>query len=308
MAVKPHFDIIVPGNYFCDIIFTGLPSFPALGKEIYTRDVAVVPGGVMNTVIALRRLEVNTGWIGALGSDFFSHFIRHEAAGEGLDTSLLLYHEGVQRRVTVSLSFPNDRAFVTYVDPAPDIIDLSLEAMERATFRHLHFTGLVVDEQLPDLIKACHARDIEVSMDCQYREETLETPLLREILGLIDLFMPNATEAQRLAGTDNLGQAIEILSAIMPFIVVKDGANGAIAWYHGERYHEPALPGLAVVDTTGAGDVFNAGFLAAHLQGRDLSECLRWGNYCGGMSTLGPGGAHAPTLAQVQAWLAEQVR
>jgi sugar/nucleoside kinase (ribokinase family) len=307
MAVKPHYDILIPGNYFCDIIFTGIPSFPALGKEIYTQDVAVVPGGVMNSVIGLRRLGVNVGWIGNIGNDFFSHFAWEEAVAEGVDTTLLTRHPEQQlRRVTVSLSYPNDRAFITYVDPVPEVVDMALEALDQATFSHLHFSGLVVDERLPGLIQTCHSRGIQVSMDCQYREETVAMPLLREILSSIDLFMPNATEAQRITGTETLGQAFDVLTEIVQHIVVKDGANGAIALWEGQRYHEPGLS-LAVIDTTGAGDVFNAGFLAAHLQGHHVRECLRWGNFCGGMSTLGRGGAtNAPTLAQLQSWLAEQ--
>ncbi len=307
MAVtKPHYDILIPGNYFCDIIFTGIPSFPALGTEIYTQDVTVTPGGVMNSVIGMRRLGVNVGWIGNLGSDFFSQFAWEQAVAEGIDTSLLRRHDHAQRRVTVSLSYPNDRAFITYVDPVRDVTDMAFDALERATFSHLHFTGLSVDARMPGLIETCHRHGIQVSMDCQYREETLETPLVHEILSSLDLFLPNATEAQRVAGTETLGQALDVLSGIVQHIVVKDGANGAIAWWEGARYHEPGLT-LRVVDTTGAGDVFNAGFLAGYLQGQTVQECLRWGNYCGGMSTLGPGGAsHAPTLAQLQAWLAEQ--
>jgi sugar/nucleoside kinase (ribokinase family) len=306
---KPHYDVIIPGDYFCDIIFTGLPGFPALGQEIFSQDVAIVPGGTMNVVVALRRLGVNVGWLGVLGNDFFSHFALDQAQAEGLDLSLLLRLNSRQRRVTVSLSYPGDRAFVSTVDESPGDTDRVLDALERVTCRHLHFGGLTVDERIPGLIQTCHAQGIDVSMDCQCQQNTLESPLVREILSQVDLFMPNAIETQRLTKTDNLEQALDVLVGVVRYVVVKNGAQGAVAWRDGRYYHVPALELPSIVDTTGAGDVFNAGFLAAHLRGLDVEQCLRWGNFCGGMSTQGWGGTQtAPTLAQLQDWLAAQAR
>jgi sugar/nucleoside kinase (ribokinase family) len=301
--------VIIPGDYFCDIIFTGLPGFPALGQEIFSRDVAIVPGGTMNVVVALRRLGVNVGWLGTVGDDFFSRFALDQARAEGLDLSLLLRLNSKQRRVTVSLSYPGDRAFVSYVDESPGDVDRVLDALERVTCKHLHFAGLTVDGRIPGLIQTCHAQGIGVSMDCQCQQNTLDSPLVREILSQVDLFMPNAIETQRLTKTDSLEQALDILTGIARYVVVKNGAQGAIAWRDGVYYHAPALPLSSIVDTTGAGDVFNAGFLAAHLRGLDVQQCLRWGNFCGGMSTQGWGGTQtAPTLAQLQDWLAAQAR
>jgi sugar/nucleoside kinase (ribokinase family) len=306
---KPHYDVIIPGDYFCDIIFTGLPGFPALGQEIYSRDVAIVPGGILNSVIALRRLGVNVGWIGTVGDDFFSRFALDQAQAEGVDVSLLLRRDTRQRRVTVSLSYPDDRAFVSYVDESPDDTDLVLDALERVTCQHLHFGGLTVDERMPGLIRTCHAQGITVSMDCQCQKNTLDSPLVREVLSQLDLFMPNAVETRLLTKTDTLEQALDVLTGVARYVVVKNGAQGAVARRDGVVYHVPALPLPAIVDTTGAGDVFNAGFLAAYLRGLGVEECLRWGNYCGGMSTQGWGGIQtAPTLAQLQDWLAARSR
>jgi sugar/nucleoside kinase (ribokinase family) len=57
------YDILMAGNYFCDLIFSGLPAFPTLGTEVYTQNLTVVPGGILNTLVALRRLGMNVGWI-----------------------------------------------------------------------------------------------------------------------------------------------------------------------------------------------------------------------------------------------------
>lgn len=209
--------------------------------------------------------------------------------------------------MTVAISYPKDRAFVTYVDHAPNAIELLIESMDKLTFKHLHFTGLPLDPRTPEVLQQVRARGISVSMDCQHRPVTLAVSPVREILSQVDIFMPNASEARRLTERDSLDDAVERLREIVPFVVVKDGANGATAWRGYQRLHAPALR-VEPLDTTGAGDVFNAGFLAAYFDNKDLMTCLRWGNVCGGMSTQGYGGtATAPTREQVEARLSMEV-
>ena len=303
MALKPY-DVLVPGHYFCDVVFTGLPAFPAPGTEIYCDDVNVVPGGVLNTVVAFKRLGVKVGWLGALGEDFFSRFIQEWAEQEGLDLSLVTQQARPLRRLTVSLSLSNDRAFVTYADTPPGVIELTRQHLADTRCRHLHFSGLVVDERMPALLRECRACGIEVSMDCQHREQTLAQPLVREIISLLDLFLPNAVEAQRLTGTNSSDEAAALLAEFVPLLVIKEGAQGARCWWQGRCYHAPALPGDPV-DTTGAGDVFNAAFIAAHLDGADPEVCLRQGTVAGSLSTQGIGGcSNAPDCVALQAALA----
>jgi hypothetical protein len=298
-----HYDVLIPGNYFCDIIFTGLPTFPALGTEIYTDGLTVVPGGVLNTVIALQRLGLQVGWCGFLGNDFFSQFISTFIHAEGVDTTLIDYQNAPLRRVTVALSYPEDRAFVTHVDPPPDVIGRLLAEYSRFSFQHLHLNRLYVDERLPEFLRELRERGITISMDCQHRHETLDSPLVKTMLALVDMFMPNAIEAQRLTQTDSVEKAAAILKDLVPLLVIKDGGNGAYAWHRGEKWHIPAME-LTPLDTTGAGDVFNAGFLSAWLKKLPINDCLLWGNICGGLSTQGYGGCSAaPSRTQVETLL-----
>jgi sugar/nucleoside kinase (ribokinase family) len=298
------YDVLIPGNYFCDVIFTDIGQFPALGTEIYTGGLTVTTGGVMNTVIALRRLGVNVGWVGQVGDDFFSQFVMAEAQREGLDTSLIQRVPRPLQRLTVALSYPQDRAFVTYVDPAPTSVEMLAAAAESAQFRHAHFTGLQLDPQTPALLRRLRARGISISMDCQHRPVSVDEPLVQEVLGLVDIFMPNRAEAALLTGEDDLHAAARRFLALVPTLVIKDGGGGAYGWHNGQHLHAGAIA-VDVRDTTGAGDVFNAGFLAARLAGHDFETCLRWGNVCGGLSTQGYGGTQtAPTLAELQARLA----
>lgn len=302
--VTRHCEILIPGYYYCDLIFTGIPGFPALGTEIYTENLAVVPGGCLNSITALRRLGVNVGWLSELGTDPFSHIIDEWVEREGISRDWLARRDAPFQRVTVALSYPHDRAFVTYYDKAPSLLDRVRQTVEAGECEHLHLTSLLVDPRGPGLLRACRARGIRVTMDCQHRDDTLADPLVRETLSLLDVFMPNATEALRLTGAPDVDTAARALLEYVPFLVIKDGERGAQAWRGGEHWQVDALR-MAVVDTTGAGDVFNAGFLTAYRSGYDVPTCLQWGNICGGLSTTGYGGTSAaPTRAVVEQYLA----
>ncbi len=297
------YDVLVPGHYFCDVVFTGLPAFPALGKEIYCQDLNVVPGGMLNTVIAMKRLGVRVGWAGTLGNDFFSQYIREQVEREDLDLSLVSSVDRPLRRVTVCLPFASERAFVTYADPVPDIVALARRHLQETRFRHLHFSGLLVDRRMPALLDECRARGIEVSMDCQHREETLAQTLVRDIISRLDIFMPNAMEARRLSAEVELTQAADCLAELVPLLVIKDGAQGAHCRHEGMHYHAAALS-CDPVDTTGAGDVFNAAFIAARLAGAGPETCLQHGTAAGSLSTLGTGGCStAPDMSELLAAL-----
>jgi sugar/nucleoside kinase (ribokinase family) len=123
------------------------------------------------------------------------------------------------------------------------------------------------------------------------------------------MFMPNTLEALKLTQTRSLDDAVAALSQICNHLVVKRGADGALACLNGQILHSRAMVlEKPVVDTTGAGDVFNGGYLAAYLEGKPVDECLRWGNFCGGQSVQGMGGSNAaPRRVQLDAWLARQV-
>lgn len=303
--MKPHYDILIPDYYCCDMIFPNMPHMPMLGSELFLNQLSVVPGGGLNTVIALRRLGVNLGFVSELGNDFFSLFIRDRLRTEGVDLNLIDMHDQPFQRVTVALSFPHDRAFVTYYEaPKTDHLGLAWRALDQADFHHLHFNVLILDPEVLELLAECKRRGIFVSMECQHHELTLDTPIIRQVLSQVDLFMPNCHESELLTETHSPEEALEIFATFIAFTVIKCGKNGAIAARGGERYRSAALADVTPVDTTGAGDVFNAGFLAAHIRGLPIQTCLEWGNFCGGMSTQGIGGTTAaPTLAELEAWL-----
>jgi sugar/nucleoside kinase (ribokinase family) len=299
-----RYDVLLVGDYWYDLIFTDLPRMPELGHELYAGGFDNVPGGPFINAVALHRLGLRVGWAADFGNDPFSQLALEAARREGLDEALFRHHPRPYRRVTAAASFPSDRAFLSYSDPGPRF-SAPLKALARVSARVVMVPGLLYGPLFDSTRPVVVSRGMKIAMDCHLTDPQtrLAEPALRRALQHVDVFMPNATEARCLTGRSTTLEALQTLGEICPLVVVKDGGHGAYALHDGQVEHAPALP-VRVVDTTGAGDCFGAGFLRAWLDDRPLAECLRWGNICGGLSTTARGGATAaPTLAEVQAWL-----
>jgi len=298
------FDVLVVGDYCLDLIFTGLPRFPELGFEVVGTGFAMTPGGAYNSVAALHRLGLNVGWAADFGDDDFSRFMLEHAEHEGLDDSLFVRHKRPLRFITVAASYPDDRAFIAYYDPAP-AVPAGMKALARTSTRVLYVPGLYTGPLLDAGLGLVQARGSKLVMDGNSAEEakTLHDASVRRVLKSLDIFMLNALEARKLTGEESVEAALRVLSERCPLVVIKDGAGGAYACRGEEILHSPAID-VTPLDTTGAGDCFNAGFLKAWLDDRLLDECLRWGNIVGGLSTLGMGGTgRAVTAEEVEGWL-----
>ena len=295
------YDVLLPGVYFCDLVFTGLPGLPSLGKEIYGSGFDMLPGGTFNTALALHRLGLRTAWAVDFGSDFFSQFVLREARRAGLDESLFRLRDGPLRAVTASLSFPQDRAFISYID-SPDS-RLPLAELQQYRPRVLLMPWLAYQPDAIRLMQLARQQGTYVYMDCQSNDATLQEPGVVDAIRSVDVFAPNATEAQHLTGRGTVEEALACLAELAPRVVIKLGPAGVIACQGDVVTRAAAIP-VKVVDTTGAGDCFNAGFLYGYVKGLPLDACLRYGNICGGLSTTRRGCQAAPTAREIEqkAW------
>ncbi|HVN54766.1 MAG TPA: PfkB family carbohydrate kinase [Anaerolineaceae bacterium] len=289
MAVDTY-DVVVVGDYCLDLIFTGLPKMPELGVEIVSKGFEMIPGGPYNTAVAMHRLGIRVGWACDFGSDEFSRYVLAETKKEGLDDRLFRQNACPLRNITVSLSYPTDRAFIAFYDLSP-AIPAVIKALPGISTRYLYIPGIYTGPALDAGSLLLKAKRIKVIMDGNSVENaSLDNPEVRKAIQLSDIFLPNAREVRRLTGKQDLLEGIRALADLVPLLVVKDGRNGAYALKKGETLvYIPALE-ISPVDTTGAGDCFNAGFLKAWLTGKSLEECLKWGNIVGGLSTLELGG------------------
>lgn len=296
MTARPHYDVICIGDYFFDLIYTGLPEFPQVGREIYSRDVTSTGGGMFITATSLRRLGVDVGWPAIFGTDSYSHFVKELVQHEGIDLSLIKDIPCPYRRITTSLPIDGERAFITYVDQEIEERDAHrLASLQKCSFDHLHIGGLHTIELLPDLLKTAKSMGATTSTDCQDVPQLYRSSCeWREMFRWVDIFMPNMREAMLISRQENPLKVIRHLLQWVKLVVVKDGANGAWAGLADEVIHVPAFHAGKVIDTTGAGDCFNAGFLYGYLiEKAPLERCLQLGNICGGFSVTEVGGATA---------------
>lgn len=302
------YDIIVLGDYFYDLIYSGLPEFPELGREIMSRDVTTTGGAMYITAVSLSRLGVRVGWPAYFGDDFYSRSVYDFAVKEGVDLSLARHVPHPYRRVTTAIPLHGERAFVTYVDPdADDLYDHWMQALEASEFRHLHVGGLDCVDKMQPLVDIARSHGATVSFDCQDGPHLENPDQCMSRLSLADIFIPNAREAKIVTASNSVDEALSRLAERVNVAVVKDGAHGSWAAQGDARYHADSIDAGPVIDTTGAGDCFNAGFLYGYVvEHQPLDVCLRYGNICGGLSVTGVGGATtAPRREELRDWLAK---
>jgi len=299
MELNPIFimDVLLWGVYFVDIIFTDLPWIPRLGSEVFSRDLTITPGGPYNTALALRRLGISSAWSCDFGTDFFSKIVLERVAKEKLDQSLFTYHDYPIRRITAAFSLSDDRGFISFMDEIAQTSPIDQMKEHKPKFLllpHLHYGKHTIN-----IFRTANELGIRILMDCQSTEATLETTGVENALRSVDVFIPNKVEAIQLTGASSVEEALIILSRLTPLVIIKCGKDGAISIQNGEIIHAPAIE-VQVVDTTGAGDCFNAGFLYGHLALKaPLSTCLKTANFCGGISATAAGGEAIPYAADV---------
>ena len=287
--------VVVMGPAYCDLVFVGLEALPQLGRERFAQGFLLAAGGSAITAIALGRLGHAVELSSCLGDDAHGRLVRAALEREAVGDRLLATLAGVPTPITVVLSTPADRAFVTYLDERTTAPPLEPVLATRGAV-HLHVAGFPVARRHPDVVARAHAAGLTVSFDPGWDESALAEPAVRAVAQAADVLLPNRLEACRLADIADTAPAGDVLALLAAsrrhdaVTVVKDGPAGAWGQAAGERVFV-AAPQVEAVDPTGAGDVFDAGFLDALLAGSTLRACLERGARCGAAATTAYGGA-----------------
>lgn len=288
------------GEAFEDLIFAGLPRLPHLGEELRVQSLTRHPGGgAVLTAIAAARLGVSVGTISAVSSGSAASLVR-----EGIRLVNVL-GAGERAAVTVALSTDRDRAFVTFegVNAGLEPRLLSRIGSLRRLPRHVHFAlGPKTCRAWVAVVERLRARGVTSSWDFGWNEALRQDPAFDTLLASADWVFVNEHEATLYARARTLRTALARWPKLARGIVVKLGARGAVAMTGGREVRGQAPRGR-VLDTTGAGDAFNGGFLAALLAGASLAETVRLANLVGSRSTRAAGGVDGlPRRGDLPAW------
>jgi sugar/nucleoside kinase (ribokinase family) len=298
------FDLLVLGDANPDLVLRGGQVVPAFGQAERIVEEAHLTIGGSGAIMACgaARLGLRVAFCGVVGDDLFGRFMREAMSARGVDLRGLAADAARSTGVTVVLSSPQDRAMLTapgtIADLRGDLVPPDLLASARHVHVSSYFLQRALAPDLPGLFDAAHAAGASTSVDPNWDPSGVWDGGLLGLLPKIDVFLPNAVEATSLARTSDLDLAVQRLRAQTPAVVVKDGDNGALGSALGASARVPPFPS-PVVDTTGAGDSFDAGFLAAWLDEVELDRALAFGNVCGALSTRGAGGTdHQPTMEE----------
>jgi sugar/nucleoside kinase (ribokinase family) len=281
-----NLDVVVVGEIYVDHVLTGFAKWPEPGEEVFTDEyVREVGGGAAITACALARLGRSVSLIGIVGEKEMP-WVQQRLASFGVP-SADLYESSGSTGVTLSVSSSVDRSFFTYRGENRKLEEQLangsvLEQLARA--RHVHFAMPLSAGLAEHLLCKLHKANCTTSLDVGHHVKWLRDVTNLKTCATVRYLLPNEREARILSGGDAETYLEFTRAGQWPSGIVKLGAAGAMM----RTENGPLVthsPEVHVVDTTGAGDAFDAGFIDGLLANEGGEECMRRGCVCGGLST-----------------------
>jgi sugar/nucleoside kinase (ribokinase family) len=305
--MSPSLDLLVIGDANPDVVVHGAPAALAYGQaeQIATGGALTVGGSAAIMACAAARLGLRTALAGVVGDDVGGRFMIDELTRRGVGVGALEIRADLSTGLTVALARGDDRAIVTYPGCIAALEAGMIDPALVGAARHVHVSSFFLQPRLAPglrgLFEAARSAGATTSLDLNWDPAETWDGGLADVLPAVDVLFVNAAEAAAVSGAADPAVAATVLAARGALPVVKLGAGGALA-HDGCRLVHVSAPAVTVVDTVGAGDTFDAGFICARLQGWEVSRCLALGVACGSLSAKGAGGVEGqPTLADALA-------
>lgn len=296
-----NYDVIVIGDANIDLVVAGCNELPAPGQEVLVQNMTIhVGGGAALFSLALAKLGLKIAFNGVLGEDGFGQFVRDQFSRYGIDTSYIRKSKK-NTGISIAINPENDRSFITYTGSNADLSLQQLDINSLALGRHVHLTGYRGSYNHMEYIEAVtklKALGVTTSIDVGWDDTGEWYQGIFDLMREVDVFFMNEAEARHYTGCSTAVDSMRLLAKHCSHIVLKLGSEGATASVDGRQLYRSSFS-VRVVDTTGAGDSFNAGYIYGYLAGKEPEECLIYGNACGALSVSEYGGSTGTTNIQL---------
>ena len=292
--MEKQYDILVAGEINPDLVLSSPDLEPRFDQHETLVDSADLTIGASCAIFAcgVARLGLRVAIIGIVGKDLFGDFMLAEMQQRGVDISHVIVDPCSETGLSVILSRGHDRAILTHTGSIDALHARQVSDDLLIKSRHLHvasyFLQTALQPGLPELFLRAHSFGLTTSLDTNWDPAEQWTGV-QSLLGLTDIFLPNAAEAQAIAELPDTDAAALSLAQHAVIVAVKQGAQGALAAKDKQLIHSSSIP-AKVVDTVGAGDSFDAGFLYAYLNHWSMGNALKLATACGAISTQSAGG------------------
>ena len=252
----PQFDVTIAGELNLDLILYGLPEALPPERELLAENMMLTLGS-SSAIVAhnLAALGSRVGFVSYIGGDPLGDVALERLSASGVQVEEVIRHSGSQTGLTVILQHGNSRNILTYPGTIFALKPEHINFDYISASRHFHLSSFYLQRGLrshvADLFRQLKQRGLTVSLDPNDDPEDEWKNDIVEALRYVDIFLPNAREAKKIAGTESIDDAVSKLASMVPLVVVKLGAQGAMAQRGSDRFVSPATI-VEIVDPVGA--------------------------------------------------------
>jgi sugar/nucleoside kinase (ribokinase family) len=296
--MNKKYDLIVVGELNVDLILDEIKSFPETGKEIIA-DKMMVSLGSSSAIFAsnISVLGTKTAFVGMMGDDNFGKLVLSSLRSKNIDTKYIDINKNQKTGASIALSYGEDRAMVTFPGAMKyfSLQDIPSEVFELA--RHMHLSSIFLQDTLKKdvvaLFRKAKQAGMTTSLDVQWDPEEKWDVDFKELLPLVDVFLPNKNELLAITKAADVESGLKYLANFGNIVALKLDSKGSALLKDGVITYHQAFENKNVKDAIGAGDSFNAGFINSMLKGYKPEYCMMLGNLMGAINTTENGGSTA---------------